>query len=105
MQKLNIKIEGVKPFLFHKFNIESLQSLSTPNSGSAGNNPEEWKTSFFHNKGRLYVPSNYIFSPLKNGSVHTKLDRGTLQKNWISAVQVVEYIIYMNRTVYDNWEE
>ncbi|MFB5619506.1 MAG: hypothetical protein ACE5RC_00035 [Nitrosopumilus sp.] len=105
MKKIAIEIEGVKPFLFHKFNIESLQQLSKVKSGSAGNDPEEWKISFFHNNGKLYIPSSYLNSALKNGAVNTKAGRGTLQKSWISAVQVEEEIIYFNREMFENWEE
>lgn len=105
MKKVFVKITGVKSFLFHKFNIEVLQQLSKVKTGSAGNDPEEWKTSFFHNDGKLYIPSSYINSALKNGSVNTKAGRGTLQKSWISAVQVEEEMIYFNREIFPNWEE
>lgn len=105
MKKVFVKITGVKSFLFHKFNIEVLQQLSKVKTGSAGNDPEEWKTSFFHNDGKLYIPSSYINSALKNGSVNTKAGRGTLQKSWISAVQVEEETIYFNREIFPNWEE
>lgn len=105
MKKVFVKIIGVKSFLFHKFNIEVLQQLSKVKTGSAGNDPEEWKTSFFHNDGKLYIPSSYINSALKNGSVNTKAGRGTLQKSWISAVQVEEEMIYFNREIFPNWEE
>lgn len=105
MKKVFVKIIGVKSFLFHKFNIEVLQQLSKVKTGSAGNDPEEWKTSFFHNDGKLYIPSSYINSALKNGSVNTKAGRGTLQKSWISAVQVEEETIYFNREIFPNWEE
>ena len=35
------QIEGTKPFLYHKFNIEEISSLSKVKEGSAGNNPAE----------------------------------------------------------------
>lgn len=105
MKKYEVSIEGIKPIFFHKFNIESLQQLSKVKSGSAGNDPEEWKTSFFQNDGKIYIPASYINSALKNGSVNTKAGRGTLQKSWISAVQIEEEIIYFDRVMFDNWQE
>jgi len=100
-----VEIEGTKPLIFHRFNIESLQELSKPKSGSAGNDPEEWKMSFFHDDLKLYIPGSYIFSALKNGSVNTKAGRGTIQKTWISAVQVDDEKIYLNYPLFKGWEE
>lgn len=103
--KAEVKIRGVKPILFHRFNIESLQEMSKPKSGTSGNNPDEWRNSFFHDGGNIYIPSSYLISSLKNGSVHTKVGRGTIQKTWMSAVQIVEDKISLGRKMPENWEE
>lgn len=104
MKKVYIEITGTKPVLMHKFNIESLQQLSKVKTGSAGNDPEEWKKTFFENDGKLYFPASYLFACLKKGSVHTKAGRGTIQNSWISAVQIEEEIIYFNREMFKNWQ-
>ena len=104
MIKAKVKIVGIKPLLFHKFNIESLTALTKAKSGSSGNDPEEWKRSFFEKGGKLYIPGSYIFASLKNGAVNTKVGRGTIQKTWISAVTVDEEQIFFNRKVWDGWE-
>ena len=103
--KVVVSIKGIKPILFHKFNIESLQDTAKPKSGNSGNNPEEWRSAFFHDRGHLYVPGSYLMSALKNGSVHTKVGRGTIQKTWISAVQVEDEKIYFNHKMPEGWEE
>ncbi len=106
MKKVYVEIEGVKPFIFHKFNIEQIQALSKPKTGSAGNDPDEWKRSFFYDdEDKLYIPSNYLFSAFKNGSVHTKVGRGSIQKTWISAVTMDEEKVYFNRTMFKNWQD
>jgi hypothetical protein len=103
--KTKIEIIGVKPILFHRFNLESLQELAKPKSGSSGNNPDEWRTSFFHDEGRIYIPGSYLVSALKNGAIHTKVGRGTLQKTWMSGVQVEEEKIFVGAQMPEGWEE
>ncbi|MGD8305101.1 MAG: hypothetical protein PVF17_00470 [Ignavibacteria bacterium] len=104
MMKVKVKIEGIKPLVFHKFNIESITALSKPKSGNSGNNPEEWKNSFFHDDEKLYIPDNYIFACLKNAAVHTKVGRGSIQKTWISAVNVLTEKAFLNREIFADWE-
>lgn|SRR5574338_863575 len=99
-----VKIVGNKPLFFHKFNVEVLTNMAKPKSGSSGNNPEEWKVSFFHDDGKLYIPDTYIFATLKNASVHTKIGRGSIQKNWISGVTVETPKIYLGREMFKGWE-
>lgn len=103
--KALVKIRGIKPFLFHKFNIESLQEMAKPKSGSSGNNPDEWRTSFFHDDGHLYMPGSYIIAALKGGSVYTKVGRGTIQKTWISGVQVMEEKIHFSAHMPKGWQD
>jgi len=104
MIRANVTIRGIKPFIFHKFNLESITDTRKPREGSAGNNPNEWRDSFFHRNGQLYMPGTYMFASLRNGAVHTKVGRGTIQKTWISAVTVDDEIIVFNRHMFDNWE-
>lgn len=105
MARIKTKIVGIKPLFFHKFNIETLTDQKKPKTGTTGNNPEEWKQSFFQDNNKLYIPGAYIFAALKNGAVNTKAGRGTIQKTFISAVNVMDEKIYFNRSVWDGWEE
>lgn len=105
MKVANVKIKGIKPFLFHKFNIESLSASSKVKEGTTGNNFNEWKNSFFHNGLNLYMPSAYMFAALKNGAVNTKVGRGTIQKTLISAITLLDERIYFNRNIWEGWEE
>ena len=105
MYLVDVKIKGVKPFLFHKFNIECLQDTQKPKSGSIGNDPYEWMNTFFHDQNKLYMPGTYMMSTLNNGSVHTKVGRGTLKKTWMSAIQIDNEKIYFNRSIPEGWEE
>lgn len=100
-----VKIIGTKPLIFHKFNIECISNLSKVKSGSAGNDPEEWRNGFFSDENRLYLPGTYFVSCFRNGSVHTKVGRGTIQKSWMSAVQVEDEKIYLNRCMPDKWQD
>ena len=104
MSKCRVKIRGIKPLIMHRFNLESITAQRKPKSGSSGNDPDEWKVSFHHNGGKIYVPGAYIFAALKNGSVNTKVGRGTIQKTLISAINIDEEIIYTNREMFDKWE-
>lgn len=105
MQQITVEIEGLRPFLFHKFNIESVTALTKIKTGKAGNDPEEWKEGFFHNDGILYLPCTYIFSALKRASFFTKAGKGSIQNTWVSAVTMEEEIVYFNRKIFDKWEE
>ena len=104
MIRAKVTIRGTKPIIFHRFNIEEMRNLSKIKSGSSGNNPEEWRNGFFQEGGRLYMPGIYMQSAFKNGSVHTKVGRGTVQKTWISAVQIEDLKIFFNREMPKDWE-
>lgn len=105
MFRARVQILGIKPIIFNKFNIEVIQSLSKKKTSSAGNNPEEWKTSFYHDNGNLYIPDTGMFSALKKGSFYTKVGRGSIQTTWIAAVQIEEDKIYIGRKMFDDWED
>jgi len=104
MKRISIEIQGLKPFLYNKFNIESVTSLTKVKTGKVGDDPESWKSSFFHNGSDLYVPGNYLFSALKKAAVFTKSGRGSIQNAWVSGVNIEDELIYFNRKIFDDWE-
>jgi len=103
--KATVKIIGNKPIVFHKFNLEVITQMAKPKEGSAGNNPNEWKSSFWQENGRIFIPDHYIFSALKNGSVYTKVGRGSIQKSWVSAIVVETPKCFLNREIFADFEK
>lgn len=96
--RAKITVRGTRALVQHRFGPESIPLEKAEKTGVAGNDPEEWKkTCMTTTDGRLYLPPNYVFGCLKNGAVHTKKGRGTLQAPLISTLQVEDEIIYLNR--------
>jgi len=105
MKTINFKAVGTKSLLFHKFNIEEISSLTKVRTGSAGNNPDEWKTTLFEVNNQLYMPAAYWFASITNGAVYTKVGRGTV-KNKVAACMVVDTEMTMlNRYLPKGWQE
>lgn len=104
MKNARIKLVGTRPILFHKFNFEIIQEMSKVKSGSAGNNPEEWRETFFEENDQLYLPSSYWFACFKAGAVYTKVGRGTLQKTITAALIVEDEKCFLNRKMPPNWQ-
>ena len=64
-----VHIEGTRPLLFHRFNVHVIDKDRKAKTGSVGNNPEEWRETFFVNEhNQLYLPGTYFFSGLKSGA-------------------------------------
>lgn len=105
MKTVSVKIKGIRPFIFNAFRIESISNMAKEKSGSAGNNPEEWKNTVLEKDGQMYIPSSYISSCLKEGSKYTKAGRGSIQKSFISCSIVTSEICYMNRKLPEKWRE
>ena len=98
MIRAQVTIRGTRTLLQHRFGPESIPLEKQEKTGVAGNDPTEWKkTCMVAEDGRLYLPGTYIFSCLKNGAVHTKKGRGSLQSLLVSTLQVEEDVIYLNR--------
>lgn len=90
-----IKIEGIKPILFHAFREEALDKKKTK-SGSTGNNPEEWKTTVIMDEDRkLYLPASYLFAPIKEAGKYTKIGRGSIVKHVAATLEVLTERIYL----------
>ena len=60
-KQVYVHVEGTRPLLFHRFNVEVLDKKRKPKSGSVGNNPEEWKETFFSDENnQRYLPGMYF---------------------------------------------
>ena len=100
-----IKIKGTKPFLYHRFNIETLTDTKKPKQGSTGNNPYEWKETIWEEDQRLYIPAIYLHSGITAGGKYIKVGRGTISKNVGSALTILDDKIYFNYKLPDKLEK
>lgn len=97
-KQASIYIEGTRPLLFHRFNVEVLNAERKPKTGSVGNNPEEWRQTYFAtDKNQLYLPGMYFFGCLKAGAAYTKIGRGTMQKKVAATLQVMNENVLLDR--------
>ncbi|MBC9706515.1 MAG: hypothetical protein H9W81_16405 [Enterococcus sp.] len=80
------------------FSNDTLSLERKPKMGVAGNNPDEWKNSYYSTKeGQLYVDSSYIFGCLREASFYTKSGRGSIQAKFSATMQVLDDKILFNR--------
>lgn len=94
MVRVKVAIQGTRTLLQHAFGPDAIPLEKVEKTGVAGNDPEEWKrTCMLLGDGQLFIPSTYIFSCLKNGAIHTKRGRGSIQSAVVSTLQVEEDVI------------
>lgn len=105
MKSVYVKIKGTKPILFHAFRIEAISNIAKEKSGSAGNDPEEWKYTVLEKDNQLYVPASYIASCLKEASKHTKAGRGSIQKSFISCCTIMSELLMIDRYLPEGWQK
>lgn len=93
-----VKIVGSKRLVWHAFGPWSMNGEKKERSGSAGNDPEEWRKSYLATKdGQLYVKPTYIFGCLRNGARYTKRGRGSLQTYVAATLNIDDDIILIDR--------
>jgi len=105
-KSMSVKIEGVKTILFHAFKEEVLDK-NKAKSGTAGNNPNEWKTTvIMDERRRLYLPSSYLFAPIREAGKYTKIGRGTISKHIASTLEISPDIIFLEGlSVPEEWDK
>lgn len=97
-----VVIEGVRPALWHYFGREAIPLERGERTGVAGNDPEEWRRTVLMTRERqLYFDPTMIFGTIRDGAVHTKQGRGTLQPKVVATLQVVSDIVLVDRFVPD----
>lgn len=98
--KAKVTIRGTRTLLQHRFGPESIPLEKQERTGVAGNDPIEWKKSCMVTPdGNLYLPGTYIFGCLKNGAVHTKKGKGSIQSLVVSTMQIEEDLLLLNRNL------
>lgn len=94
---LQVKIVGTKPLLMHAFREEMLDRKKSK-EGTTGNNPMEWKVSVIMDGDRnLYLPSSYLFAPLREAGRYTKIGRGNIIKHVVSTLEILQEKNYLTR--------
>lgn len=96
-----VTIRGTRELLMHHFTPDMLSDGSgerKAKTGSAGNDPEEWRKScLFTQDGQAYLPHTYLFSCLVNGAKHTKKGRGSIQPTVAGTLRILDKRILLNR--------
>jgi hypothetical protein len=90
MKRMSFTILGKRQILFHRFNISALQQTQKVKEGTAGNNPNEWKTSFYSEGVKVYVPYTYLFGCIVKGGKHVKAGRGTISANLAGTLDILD---------------
>ncbi len=99
-----VTIRGTRTLLQHHFGPDAIPLEKAEKEGVAGNSPNEWRKTCMVEGGKLYLPGTYFFSCLKNGAVHTKRGRGSLQGPLVSTLQVEEDVVFLNRSLPEEGE-
>lgn len=103
MKKAVVTIRGTRPYWFHALPLDAIGGKRKERTGSAGNDPEEWRKTFRADKdGQLYIPPEQIFACLRAAGRHTKAGRGTITKKVAATLQIVDKRILMDRSMPNN---
>lgn len=98
----NVVIKGTRPLLWHKFGLNALSPEKRERTGTAGNDPEEWKRTVLATEGgQLYLEPSYIFAAIRDGAKYTSRKRGTLQPLVVATLQVLNDRILIDRFLPD----
>lgn len=97
MKTISYKMIGTTAFLYNKFNIENVSKKVKTKSGSAGNDPEEWKDKIWVDNLDLFVPAYYIFGSVTEGAHYVKEGKGSIKKKLMGCMIVKGEKFYMNR--------
>lgn len=96
--KARVTIKGTRPLLIHHFTPEMLDGGRKERTGTAGNDPEEWRKSVLVTKdGQLYLEPTYVFATIRDGARYTKKGRGSIQSAVSATLQVVDNSVLVDR--------
>jgi len=105
MKTIEFKITGKTAFMFNKFNVENVSNKSKIKSGSAGNDPDEWKAKTICDGKKLYIPGYYVFSCLGEGGAYVKEGRGSIKKKLMGCLLINTPKFYLDRELPKEMEE
>lgn len=106
MKTATVKIKGTRPHWFHRLPIEDFGKKRKERSGTAGNDPKEWRKTYrATEEGQLFLPPEMIFSCLRNAAKHTKSGRGSIMKKVAATLQVVDNKVLLDRFMPKNGDD
>lgn len=98
-----VKINGIKAMLWHRFGPDTLSLVKKERTGVAGNDPEEWKTTVLKtSENQLYLEPSYIFGCIRDGAKYTKKGRSSLQPLVAATLQILDDRILVDRYLPEN---
>ena len=93
-----LTLQGTRPLLWHRFGPDALSGGRKERTGTAGNDPEEWRrTVLVTPQGQLYVEPTYAFGMLREAARFTKKGRASLQADLAATLQVLSERILVDR--------
>ena len=96
--RVRVRVRGARALVQHAFTPEAIPLEAREKTGTAGNDPEEWRrTCLLTDERQLYVPGTYVFSCLKSGARYTKKGRGSIQGMVVATLEVEEDLVLINR--------
>jgi hypothetical protein len=91
-----VSIKGTSALLLHAFKAEILEA-KTAKGGTTGNNRDEWKKTVLMTGDReIYLPSNYLLNPFKEGAKYVKVGKGNLSKKLVSTLTIPQDKIFLD---------
>jgi len=105
MKLVTVDVIGTRPLLINAFKVEVISNLKKVKSGSAGNNPEEWKSTVLEKNNQIYIFGEYWRACLKEGAKYTKAGRATVQKSFTSCMVVETLFSLVDRYLPEGWQE
>ena len=91
-----IKIEGIKPLLFHTFPIDTLD-VGKAKKGTTGNDSDEWqRTVLMDENRRLFVLGSYLRACIAEGGKHIKVGKGNISKKVGACLEIMGEKIFLD---------
>lgn len=98
MKRAIVEITGTRPFLHHKLPIEGFGERRKEKTGTAGNDPNEWRKTYRATKdNQLFMPHEMVFGCLREAAKFTKRGRGSIVKYVVATLQILGNEILFDR--------
>jgi hypothetical protein len=95
-----VRVQGLRPILFHRFGPDALPLEKQERTGVAGNDPLEWKRTVSMTTSRqLYLDGSNIFGMCRDGAKYTKKGKGSIQTSLCATLQIMDDVILLDRFV------
>ncbi|PIS00536.1 MAG: hypothetical protein COT84_06965 [Chlamydiae bacterium CG10_big_fil_rev_8_21_14_0_10_35_9] len=106
LKQATIDLEGTRNLLINAFFVSALSKDKKEKTGSAGNDPEEWKRTIHikEEDNQLFLPGTYFFSSFCHGAKYIKFGRGSIQPKVASTLQVVDEEVLLDRFIPQDWQ-